>query len=204
MRATLNGHQVVDVLEVGRLSSRVRYRRGQDGDTVTMWARNLELDPEPCGACLGKGCKACEGRGHSPQEEPSRQEPGGGRREVGPGGRRARRLRCGRPSSHGPHPSVPRRSNATSSTLGSARSARSSCTRESAREARLPVLRRRHAERARRPCLSRHLRRLRPGTRSRRRRRVPGCVVPPHGPGSPPQGGGLSVGAFFALTPLAR
>jgi hypothetical protein len=68
MRATLNGHQVVNVLEVGRLSSRVRYRRGQDGDTVTMWARNLELDPEPCGACLGKGCKACEGRGHSPRK----------------------------------------------------------------------------------------------------------------------------------------
>jgi hypothetical protein len=68
MRATLNGHQVVDVLEVGRLSSRVRYRRGQDGDTVTMWARNLELDPEPCGACLGKGCKACESRGHSPRK----------------------------------------------------------------------------------------------------------------------------------------
>lgn len=68
MRAALNGHQVVEVLEVGRLSSRVRYRRAQDGEVVEHWARNLELTPEPCGACRGCGCKACEGRGHSPRK----------------------------------------------------------------------------------------------------------------------------------------
>lgn len=68
MRAVWNGSESVQVLEVGRLSSRVAYRRAADGDRVRLWVRNLELSPEPCGACLGKGCKACEGRGHSPRK----------------------------------------------------------------------------------------------------------------------------------------
>lgn len=63
----MNGHQLVTIVEVGRLSSRVRYRT-REGEVVEHWARNLELAPEPCGACLGRGCKACEQRGHSPQK----------------------------------------------------------------------------------------------------------------------------------------
>lgn len=67
MRAVL-GQRSVDVVQVGRLQSKVTYYDAGVGETLKMWVHNFKLAPEPCGACLGQGCAPCEQRGHSPRK----------------------------------------------------------------------------------------------------------------------------------------